>query len=53
VSIALLVSALLAPWIAARKTLAGRPLAQTLFAMLCAAVPTGIAVWIAYRPSAS
>jgi hypothetical protein len=50
VSIALLVIALLAPWVATRKTLAGRPLAQSLLAMTATAVPVGIALWIAYRP---
>lgn len=52
-SIALLLIALLSPWLATRKALAGRPLAQTFLAFLGAAVPTGIAVWIAYRPDAS
>jgi hypothetical protein len=48
-SIALLLIALLAPWIAASKKYAGRPLAQTLVAMLAAAIPTGIAVLFAYH----
>lgn len=49
-AIALLVVALLAPWLATRKTLERRPLAQTLLACAAAAVPTAIALWIAYRP---
>ncbi|MDZ4774771.1 MAG: hypothetical protein SGI72_16725 [Planctomycetota bacterium] len=51
VSIALLVVAMLAPWVVTRKSFAGRPLVAAGVAMLAAALPTAIAVWIAYEPT--
>lgn len=52
-SIALFFVALLAPTVASLKRFEDRPLVQALVAASATTVPTGIAVWLAYRPDAT